>query len=159
MLHALYLENTAVALNLIVYDDCIICSYHLCIYLCEKRDVISNSHQPLCLCPQHLLVRSCDSPNLIQSKASEAEKLQDLHLMQIQRASGAYMVSARKKGLSASKTPCLAHDPPSPLPFPDFATLSSEMDVACSEEADSSLAEDEEIVTGEHSHMYGSHHY
>ena len=76
--------------------------------------------------------------------------------LQVQKASGAYMLSARKQGLgwSASKPPGASTDPPSPLPFPDFSRMSNGSDVAASDDAESSLAEDEEFATEEHAHRW-----
>lgn len=77
-----------------------------------------------------------------------------LPFLQVQKASGAYMLSARKQGLgfSASKPPGASTEPPSPLPFPDFNHMTNGSDVAASEDAESSLAEDEEFATEEHAH-------
>lgn len=64
------------------------------------------------------------------------------------------MVSARKQSRSytPSRTSDIAHEQPSPLPFPDFGTAAGGSELGGSEDAASSLAEDEEFATEEHAH-------
>ena len=61
------------------------------------------------------------------------------------------MVSARKQERSASKA-LHGHEQPSPLPFPGFANMTAGSETGGSDDADSSLAEDEEFATEEHAH-------
>ena len=76
--------------------------------------------------------------------------------VQVQRASGAYMVSARKQGgrqpslLSQESLP----EPMSPLPMLDLNRVSSGLDAddPAADGAASSLAEDEEFAAEEHAH-------
>lgn len=71
------------------------------------------------------------------------------------------MVSARKQGLgfTGSKPSETASEPPSPMPFPDFNYLAVKgtSDAAASEDAESSLAEDEEFAAEEHAHRSDIH--
>ena len=76
--------------------------------------------------------------------------------LQVQRASGAYMVSARKQGgrqpslLSQESLP----EPTSPLPMLELNRVSSGLDTddPAADGAASSLAEDEEFAAEEHAH-------
>lgn len=68
------------------------------------------------------------------------------------------MLSARKQGLGYTPSRGLStpHDPTSPLPFPDMTSMAADTDVAASEDAASSLAEDEEFAVEENAHRCSS---
>lgn len=73
--------------------------------------------------------------------------------VQVQRASGAYIMSARKQatGLTPLPSQNSLAEPLSPLPMADLNSHTADFDAAASERA-SSLAEDEEFAAEEHAH-------
>ena len=77
---------------------------------------------------------------------------------QVQKASGAYIMSARKQ--STAQTPLHSQvsqmDPMSPLPMADLGQLSSAFDQGDLEGA-SDLAEDEAYAAEEHAHRWFPH--